>query len=332
MINRLFVFVFFCGIAVAAPVQGDEVTLTNGDRITGKLVRLEEDKLVLSTDFAGEISIQADKVTRLVTEAPVTATLLDGSQSKGTVFTREVSDSQGIETRLAEVKDIYTQPKPRVRLRGRANAGVSNERGNTDTDSYRLDAEMVARTEKQRFTAGGEFNREKADGTKTVENWKGYGRYDYFFQPKWFLYGSSLFEHDEFADLDLRTTLGAGLGHQFFESEELNLSASAGVAYIIENYDVADDEEFPGGQWQIQYDQYFFNKRLQLFHQNRGYISLEDADDWKIDTSQGVRIPLVKGFVSTFQYDYDYNHNPSPGAASKWDSKVMVLLGYEFSN
>jgi hypothetical protein len=46
------------------------------------------------------------------------------------------------------------------------------------------------------------------------------------------LIGSSI-DHDEFADLDLRTTFGAGAGHQFFESDDLNLSVSAGLAYIF---------------------------------------------------------------------------------------------------
>lgn len=53
-----------------------------------------------------------------------------------------------------------------------------------------------------------------------MANWKGFGLYEYFVKPKWFLFASSLFEHEEFADLDLRTTLGAGGGHQFFESDE----------------------------------------------------------------------------------------------------------------
>ena len=156
--------------------------------------------------------------------------------------------------------------------------------------------------------------------------------HDYFFKQKRLIYDSSLFEHDEFADLDLRTSLGAGLGHQFFESDELNLSASAGLAYIFDNFIVAEDDEFPGAQWTIQYDQYFFSKFVQLFHSNNGYISLDDASSWLINTRQGLRFPLYKGFVTTLQYNYDYNNNPSPSAISKWDSKFMLLLGYQFNN
>jgi putative salt-induced outer membrane protein YdiY len=304
------------------------------------VVRLEGGKLMLNTEFAGEISIQADKVTHLTLENPVPAHLLDGTRREAAVFYRQAQSGEKAQpaaeplegTDLALVENINVKPKPRIRFKGRVNAGITNDRGNTDTDQYHLDAEIIARMDKHRLTIGGVINDEKSDGTTTVNNWKGYGKYDYFILPKWFLYGSSLFEHDEFADLDLRTTLGAGVGHQFFDSEELNLSASAGVAYISEDFIVAEDDDYPGGQWIVQYDQYFFNKRLQLFHSNNGYISFEDSNQWEINTSQGVRIPLIKGFVSTLQYDYDYNNKPSPEAASKWDSKFMFLLGYQFGN
>jgi hypothetical protein len=66
---------------------------------------------------------------------------------------------------------------------------------------------------------------------------------------------------------------------------------------------------------------FFFNKFVQLFHSNNGYISLDDASSWLINTRQGLCFPLYKGFVTTFQYNYDYNNNPSPDAESKWDSK-----------
>ncbi|MEA3230479.1 MAG: DUF481 domain-containing protein, partial [Thermodesulfobacteriota bacterium] len=114
--------------------------------------------------------------------------------------------------------------------------GIIQESGNSDTDNTRIDADFVARTEKSRFGIGGEFNREKSDEITTVNNWKAYCNYDYFISQKWFWYALSLFEHDDFKDLDLRSTLGTGIGYQVFESDLLNLSFSAGPAYIDENF------------------------------------------------------------------------------------------------
>ena len=341
--NRIalsFLGFFFSIIALTNVVNADEVILENGDKLTGTLMRLENGQLVLNTEYAGEITIQVEKVSHLTTDEPMATTLIDGTTRKARVFYRDTTaenvtpeeEKTPMDVNIAEVKNIYLKQKPPIRLKGRTNVGITIEKGNTDTEQYRIDAELVARTEKQRFTLGGELNREQADNTTTVANWKAYGMYDYFIKPKWFLYGSSLFDHDEFADLDLRTTLGAGAGHQFFESDDLNLSVSAGLAYIFENFIVAEDDDFAGAQWLVQYDQLFFNKSLQLFHSNNGYISLEQGSNWLINTRQGLRFPLYKGFVTTLQYNYDYNNDPSPDSVSKWDSAFLFLLGYHFSN
>ncbi len=317
-------------LAIAA-----EVILSNGDRITGKFVRLAEGELVIETDYAGEMTIASEKVRRLTTDDPVTVRLEDGTTSEGSVFLSDetINEDDGRPAvALARIESLTAQPVPPVRIRGNANVGITRERGNTDTAQYRIDAEVIARMEKIRLTIGGEFSREKDDNVTTAANWQGYGLYDYFIKPKWFLYASSLFEHDEFADLNLRTTLGAGGGHQFFESDDLNLSTSTGLAYVFEDYIQADGDRFAAAQWIIRYDQFFFDEAVQLFHLNNGYISLEDASNWLINTRQGLRFPLYKGFLTTLQYNYDYTNKPSTEAASKWDSKLLFLLGYQFGN
>jgi len=337
---NLFVWIFLSVISLNQVVAADELILDNGDRITGQLVHVAEGELVIKTDYAGEITVRIEKLSRLKTDKPMETTLIDGTRRMGTVFFKNASmddkklgiERYAEEIDIAEVKSIDSKPKPRIRIKGQANVGVTNERGNTDTDQYRLDAELTARTIKHQFTIGGEFNKEKAHRMTTVSNWKGYGKYDYYVNPKWFLYASSLFENDKFADLDLRTTLGVGGGHQFFESEELNLSTSAGLAYVNEDFIVAEEEAFPGAQWIVRYDQFFFNKLVQLFHTNNGYISLDNSSNWLINTRQGLRFPLYKGFIATLQYNLEYNNEPSPDASEKWDSSTLFLLGYQFDN
>jgi putative salt-induced outer membrane protein YdiY len=230
------------------------------------------------------------------------------------------------------VAAINTAKKPSVRITTRANVGVNIERGNTDTDNNYFDGELVARTDKHRFIIGGELNKEKDRGRTSADNWRAYGKYNYFLTQKWFLLANTLFENDKFKDLDLRTTLGAGIGYNFFESKELNLNVGAGPAYIKENFIKAEDKDFPAAQWIVRYDQYFFNRHVQLFHDNNGYWSLSDSNNWLIYTRQGFRLPLYKGLTATFQYNYDYDNDPSEDAEEKWDSKLLFLLGWQFKN
>ncbi|MGD2037192.1 MAG: DUF481 domain-containing protein [Desulfobacterales bacterium] len=333
--------IIFCGIFNAlCPAIADELHLSNGDVISGQIIRMEGNKLIFKTSYAGEISVTWSEVINLVSDDSIKVILTDGTVLEG--LSRKASantmrlETQKLEApsdlKLLNVAAINPEQKPTVKITVRANGGLTQERGNNDTDSYHLDSEFIARTEKSRYTFAGELNVEKTDGDTTVEKWLAYGNYSYFMTDKWFLYANTLFEHDKFADLDLRSTLGAGVGHQFFESDGLNLSVGVGPAWVNEDFNEAEDEDYSAGQWLINYDQFFFNKFVQLFHRQAGWVKAAETDKWLVKTRQGLRFPIYKGFTTTLQYNYDYNNEPSQEADEKWDSKLMLLLGWQFKN
>ena len=318
----------------------DEVRLKNGDRLTGQVIRMEAGKLILKTIYAGEISIVWQEVVGVKTDGSVNVVLNDETILEGTTLSIEdgkmkldtVNLEAPVSFSLADVKAINPLPVKPVKISTRVNASVTNERGNTKSDNYYFDGEFVARTEKNRYKIGGELSKEESDGTTTSQNWLAHGNYSHFLSKKWYLYADTLFEHDEFKDLDLRSTLGAGAGYQIFETPLLNLSISAGLAKVDENFDVAEDNDYSAGQWSVNYDQYFFKNVVQLFHGHTGFVSLEDSDDWFLKTRTGLRFPVYKGFTATLQYNFDYDNQPSVDAEKEEDTKFIFLLGYEFKN
>ncbi|MGD2150830.1 MAG: hypothetical protein PVF99_09500, partial [Desulfobacterales bacterium] len=56
---------------IAGNSLADEVRLKNGDRLTGKVIRMEADKLILKTIYAGEISIVWQEVASIKTDGSV---------------------------------------------------------------------------------------------------------------------------------------------------------------------------------------------------------------------------------------------------------------------
>ncbi len=328
-------------IATTFPVMAaDELHLSNGDVISGQFIRMEENHLFFKTTYAGEIKVKWSEVRNLITDDAITVIFNDGKAVSG-ISQKASSNMMQLETqkreapsdfKLSEVAAINPKKKPVVKITARINTGLTRERGNTDTDTFELDGEFNARSGKNRYNLLGEFSKEKAKGETTVENWLAFGRYSYFLTQKWFLYVQGLLEHDQFADLDLRSTVGVGPGYQFFESEALNLSVSAGPAWLDEDFDEEEDEDYAVGQWLFNYDQFFFDKRVQLFHVQIGWIKLSESDTWVIKTRQGLRIPIYKGLTSTIQYNYDHDNDPSDDADDKWDSKLMFLLGWQFRN
>ena len=336
----LLVIMVMAGFFISGNSLADEVRLKNGDKLTGQIVRMQENKLTLKTTYADEITIIWQEVAGIQVDGPVKIVLIDDTTLEGTTAVSEDGKmklkTDTLETPasfdLADVKAVNPEPVKTVRINTRANASVTSQRGNTESDNYYFDGEFVARTKKNRYTIGGELSKETADNVTTSQNWLVYGNYNHFLNEKWFLFVNTLFEHDEFKDLNLRSTLGAGAGYQFFETPLLNLSISAGLSKVDENFDLAEDNDYSAGQWEIKYDQYFFGKFVQLFHVNTGYISLEDSNDWFLKTRTGLKFPLYKGFAATLQYNFDWDNQPSVSADTEKDTKFIFLLGYEFKN
>jgi len=319
-------------------VMADEVLLKNGDHLTGQVVRMEEDKLIFKTSYAGEISILWQEAAGIETEASVEVVLTDKTSLKGIPLPAEKGKmrlklSKIVETvsfDLTEVQAINPKPpESAVKLKGHINMGLSATSGNTDTKNGHLDGEFVARTEKNRFTLGAEFNRTEDEGKETVNNALGYLKYDHFLSEKWFLYSNALFEKDKFKDLNLRTALGAGAGYQFLETPLTNLSLEAGLTYVNEDFDLAEDKDYPAGRWSLNFERDLWDKAVQVFHFHEGFVSLEDTDDVFIRSRTGLRLPIYKNLKTTAQYNYDWDKSPEPGR-EKADKAYLLTLGYHW--
>jgi len=86
---RQFVLIslFLCLCATAA--QADQLTLKNGDRLTGSIVKSDAKTLLLKTDFAGDITLQWEAVTSIVSSQTLHLALKDGQTIVGTVTTND---------------------------------------------------------------------------------------------------------------------------------------------------------------------------------------------------------------------------------------------------
>jgi len=322
---------------IGGQASADVVWLKNGDRLTGKVVSMDGGTLVLKTSYAGDLSITWGEVVNLKTDEPIKVVLGDETSAQGPVSPGEPGKvkvkaeqvAEPVTVDLAHVKTI--NPKPPLRINFRANAGLSKTDGNTDTQDIYADAEFMARTLRNRYTIGGLYKRSEKEDVKTEDKALGYMKYDHFFSKNWYGYAHASGEQDEFKDLDLRATLGVGVGYQFIESERTNLSLEAGLSYVDENYIVAEDNSFAAGRWGLKFDHFLLPKSLQYFLYHTGLQSVEDSDDLVLHTQTGFRIPFYKNLNITAQFNWEYDKSPSPGKKES-DYTYLLTLGYLWSN
>lgn len=318
--------------------HADIVIMKNGDRLTGKVTSMKSDKLTIKTEYHAEVNIPWDQIRTLLTDRQIIVILDDGSRLNGKAVAAEQQDEMRINNTqigsvsvpFASVKEIRLSPKPPVVLHGHLNVAARTTRGNSKTDSYHGDGEVVARTLKSRYTLGFATNFGKNDGDVSQQDTLGYVRYDYFLTQKWFLNSNFSVLHDRFRDLNLRTTVGLGAGHQFFEGEQLNLSVEGGVNYINEDFNNAPDDRRAAARWAMNYQQSFFDGKLTAFHYDEVLIGFTAPTKEILATLRnGFRFPLFMKFVGTLQLNIDFNNDPAPGD-KKADLAYILGVGYEF--
>lgn len=323
----------FSGPALAATV-----VLDNGDKLTGEVVKLSDNILTFKSPIYGEVELPWRKVSELMSDEGVTVQLKDGSTAKGKVSLNAQGDlvlDQGDLGRSKPLRkaDVALFNPPvidnSVKYSGRANLGGVFNRGNSEDDALNFDAEVIARTPENRYKVAAEVNEAESAGVTTTSNRYLMTQYDAFLSEKNYVFVNAKAEQDKLADLNLRTSLGAGYGYQFFETERAKLSTEYGLAYINEDYEIAPDESFPSLSFGLDYERKFWQKKLVFFNNYDVSVSLEDTADALFGTKVGIRVPIVENVNVATQVNVDYDNMPPPGV-KKTDSSLIFSVGYGF--
>jgi putative salt-induced outer membrane protein YdiY len=340
--NRLLsvTLIALAALLVNTAATADELLLRDGSRILGEVVKRSNGTLEFSTKSAGTLMVQWSEVAELKTDKPMEFLLTDESLVEVGHVTNNVDDMvvEGVsglppQTLGQDVIDSIN-PEPWQKGEGRKFTGIVNfafsrQRGNTDQDETDWDTNMTLRGKDDRFNLFGELENQATDNDTTAENWKLEGTYDYFYLPKWFTGAFVRLEHDKFADLDRRTSLGPQIGYQWFESKELNLRTASGIAYVDEKFDVAEDDSYIALPWSVDFDTLVFGTTIQFYHKQTGFWDLEDTSNVILDTWTGLRFPLLFGLVASTELQADYDSG-APAGVKEWDTTYSLKLGYQW--
>lgn len=327
-------------MVLAQPSYADQVHFKNGDRLSGKILRLTDGKLVMKSDNAGEVTVELANIQTLSSDEPIIVNLKDGtgfeqklSTSKAGRFSIEGSDS--IKAQEFAVDDIVSINPPIPKWTGSLSAGITSTHGNTKTENITGSAKLKKRTEKDRTTLSADYAKsEQEDQTtgndETIEDWwRAKTKYDYFFTKKLYGYIDGRYEKDAVAELDRRVTIGLGAGYQWIESADMNFSTELGVASLYEKFDnQTDSNSEVSAQLGYNFDKKLW-KNLSFIHDLTYYPALEKFSDYYLTTTAELRAELNKAMFMNIKTILDYDATPAAGA-HKTDIKYFLGFGYNF--
>ncbi|MEZ5980429.1 MAG: DUF481 domain-containing protein [Planctomycetota bacterium] len=244
---------------------------------------------------------------------------------------------------------IYGAPLPSTRLaaiaqdavaeaptwHGFLTLGATLTSGNTDIRTVAANAEAVLDRGEDRWTIraywnyGEEKDQATGDYNLTQRQAGASGKYDYFFSEKTYAYGTGSVQTDTIAGLDLRWTLGAGVGHLFLDEEDRTFSGEAGLSYVDESYVVSSDDASYLAL-RLAYDFFYQISETTSFRQiTEVFPSLESSDDIYAKVDSSVSVQLTENMIGKLQHVMDYDNTPASGA-DRLDHRVILTVGWTF--
>jgi putative salt-induced outer membrane protein len=251
----LCVLVLLCGLASVA--KGDQVTLKNGDRLSGTIVTSDGKTLVLKTEAAGELTIKWETVSGIVSSQPLSLQLKDGQIVSGNVTTEngkfevatrdhgEVAAPRDsvVAIRNGEEQSTYDRLQhPRLTdfWSGVLDTGLSETRGNSALTAFNLTAKAARVTNRNKLslyaTSVYATDNTTPPSRTTANSIQGGARFDYNLRPRLFVFAIADFAYDEFQHLDLRSVLGGGVGLHLIKTENTMFDVFAGGDYDREKF------------------------------------------------------------------------------------------------
>lgn len=327
-------------LLAVTPLSADELLMKDGSRLIGKVGHQTDGTLEFETTYAGTIKVKWDEVSELHADEPVQLMLKNEELQDATSIVKTeaatvvTAVTEGTSESLAPDAIAFINPEPwrygdGYKFTGRINAALKSQRGNTDSDEVDIDGELGWRWKEDRVRIFGQLEKDKSFGVTTSQNWLATGRYDHF-QTEKFYYGANIgFEHDEFADLELRSQIGPHLGYQFFEGTNLNLNTDAGLTYVDEDFIDAADNDYMALSWLINFDWFIIPDHVQFYHRDNGLLSLSDTSNLVINSWTGFRFPLVFGVVASAEAEIKYDGG-APATVDKNDTTYRAKLGYQW--
>lgn len=337
MRTTYFLFVF---VLTTPALMADHVVMTNGDRLTGEIIKSDGKELVMKSEFAGEVKIQWDSVVEFSSSQPLNLTLSDARKLVGTVEAKEdkvqvvTRETGAVDVERASIQAIrneaeeaaYQAEVERLRNPGvfdlwstQFDVGYAMARGNAETSTFTLGFNGTRETASDTWSVYANSIRASSDtagvSQRTANATRGGVKYDRNLGKKTSLFGFSDLEYDEFQALDLRLVAGGGLSYWVIKEENTQFDVSAGGSF---------NKEYFQGDVRRSSGEILFGESLK--HKLFGVTSLEqklmvfpnlsETGEYRLNFDAGLVTAINKWLSWQLTFSDRYLSNPLPGKQS----------------
>jgi putative salt-induced outer membrane protein YdiY len=341
-------------VAFTALTMADQVVLTNGDRISGSVIKKDAKELTFKGDLVGSITVPWDKVRSLESEKPVYVVLPGDKTVQARIESKDdrvelVAES---ETQAASLSDLIAIRNAEEQVAyerllnpawtrlwaGTATLAFAGARGNARslTLNTGFNAARVTRTDRLAV----QLNAIRASAlvdevsAATAQAVRGGWAYDRVVVDSvtWNIFND--YESDRFQNLDMRFVAGGGLGYIVWRGERGRLDLKGGGAYNREAFsDNLTQPAFTREAGEVYFGDEFTYKLspvTSVIQSSRSFLNLTRGGEYRLNLDVGTNTRLTRWLTWNASVSDRYLSNPVPGRR-KNDFLYTTGIGVTFS-
>lgn len=330
--------------AAKAPERRDVVVMKNGDRITGKIKKLDHGQLYIEPPYVvAPIPVDWLQVERIESTAKFQLEMSNGKHLVGTITKSPTEENPnqdfliqdgGIETRVraADVVAFQSQKGSFWRqVKGSVNLGASYVSGSTAT-SVNLDADTSYSSTKYQIGAALSSNYSSQSGSSS-SNRQDLSSTSSLYLSRHAFVGSYLdFLTSDQQSLDLRQTYGGGYGRYFIRTNNVQFSWLGGLVFVKEAYSpesgLSPKDQNLEGLFELNYDWFRFNTS-ELSTSFQLYPGLSDAGRVRSNLNASYAVNFTRDIVLRLNV-FDTFDNRPPENALKNQFGISTTFGLTF--
>jgi hypothetical protein len=325
---------------VSAQPRTDVVSLPNGDRITGEVVRLDRGRLEFKTDDAGTLYLEWDKLATVVATRLVEVVTNDGRRflgSLGSAATRSITvvTSEGTVSLLMPEVTIIRAIGGNFwnRLDGSVDAGynytqssgVAQLNVNSDTIFQSL-ASQARLTASLTMTRNDEDEDDGRDDRGSLE--ASYLRYPW---QEVFIRAVGRFETNESLGLTLRSQVGAAAGPRLVNSNRAQMTIGAGLAFNDERGVDVEPTQNVEALITFKNSFYTYDRPKTNFDISFDYYpSLSNRGRQRVQLDASVKREFFKDLFLSFNLYNSYDNRPPNPEANTNDIGFVLSIGWSY--
>ncbi|MCP5178559.1 MAG: DUF481 domain-containing protein [Pseudomonadales bacterium] len=334
MLRRLCVAVVVT--LMAGQALADRIDFANGDVMTGTITSMAGGKVVIRTDYAGRVTVDADKIARIATDGDLSLRTKGGEALQSAVE----GDAGAVQLKALD-REIALADISKASRESAAEALSATDwshkldlaavltSGNTDTSSFSILTESLARSLKNEHLLTVGVFQDEADSVTTKEQFDvNYGYKRFLENPKWFLGANAQYFRDTLLGVDPRVIVGGGAGYRFWDNSLGSLTVEAGLSAVYEDLG-AEDATNPALRWALNYRRLLAGEKLEFFHRHQ-LLKILDTDRGEvIDSSTGLAFLFNDWWSASLRADLRHQTKP-PVGSKKTDMTYAVGVGVRF--